>query len=294
MAIQLPCRTVAAITAKERGPVSILRRCANHNLSKFRCQQSVLSPVCEFSHSLKPKKLSTLSTSSSHRPSLKVSAASADPQAVPAELGETARANLTRAAANCKRIGWISFWTQLVLSSVSLVILLFSVSYSQTTGPTLSTYFTLFGVIAGFVSTIWAFRYTRLARSIRAYLDARDGKAPPEAAKNARKISKLEVMRSINWGAMVNLLGLGSTIIGLQATVGSLVGKTLTSATTNPFLAGNAGSYNAVHALDVFLVQSSTNTLLAHFCGIVFSMWLLRVIDGSSAPSGSAPKPQAA
>lgn len=40
-----------------------------------------------------------------------------------------------------------------------------------------------------------------------------------------------------------------------QATVGLLVAKTLTNATANPFLAGGAGSYNPVLALDVFLVQ---------------------------------------
>jgi len=41
----------------------------------------------------------------------------------------------------------------------------------------------------------------------------------------------------------------------MQATVGLLVAKTLTNATANPFLAGGAGSYNPVLALDVFLVQ---------------------------------------
>lgn len=41
----------------------------------------------------------------------------------------------------------------------------------------------------------------------------------------------------------------------VQATVGLLVAKTLTNATANPFLAGGAGAYNPVLALDVFLVQ---------------------------------------
>ncbi len=41
----------------------------------------------------------------------------------------------------------------------------------------------------------------------------------------------------------------------MQATVGLLVAKTLTNATANPFLAGGAGAYNPVLALDVFLVQ---------------------------------------
>lgn len=66
-----------------------------------------------------------------------------------------------------------------------------------------------------------------------------------------------QVVRTMNWGSVVNLLGLGSTILGLQATVGVLVAKTLSNATANPFLAGGTGSYNPVLALDVFLVQVS-------------------------------------
>jgi hypothetical protein len=44
----------------------------------------------------------------------------------------------------------------------------------------------------------------------------------------------------------------------------------------NPFLAGN---YNPVLALDVFLVQAATNTLLGHFLSLLCSLWLLNVIS---------------
>ena len=67
-----------------------------------------------------------------------------------------------------------------------------------------------------------------------------------------------------------------------QATVGLLVAKTLTNATANPFLSGGAGSYNPVLALDVFLVQASTNTALAHFASLLASLWLIRVINRPS------------
>ena len=59
----------------------------------------------------------------------------------------------------------------------------------------------------------------------------------------------------------------------VQATVGLLVAKTLTNATANPFLAGGAGAYNPVLALDVFLVQVSSarntfiNTSMLHVIG---------------------------
>ncbi|CAL8471226.1 g10768 [Coccomyxa elongata] len=64
-----------------------------------------------------------------------------------------------------------------------------------------------------------------------------------------------------------------------QATVGLLVAKTLTNATANPFLAGGAGAYNPVLALDVFLVQASTNTLLSHFASLLCSLYIMRVIS---------------
>jgi uncharacterized membrane protein len=44
----------------------------------------------------------------------------------------------------------------------------------------------------------------------------------------------------------------------------------------NPFM---SGSYNPVLALDVFLVQAATNTLLGHFLSLLCSLWLLNVIS---------------
>jgi hypothetical protein len=40
-----------------------------------------------------------------------------------------------------------------------------------------------------------------------------------------------------------------------------------------------SGSYNPVLALDVFLVQAATNTLLGHFLSLLCSLWLLNVIS---------------
>ena len=63
------------------------------------------------------------------------------------------------------------------------------------------------------------------------------------------------MLGSLERGCWINIAGMVSTLLGLQATVGLLVAKTLTNATANPFLSGGAGSYNPVLALDVFLVQ---------------------------------------
>lgn len=49
---------------------------------------------------------------------------------------------------------------------------------------------------------------------------------------------------------------MGATLLGLQATVGVLVAKALTSSST-PYLQGAPQGYSPVLALDVFLVQVS-------------------------------------
>lgn len=61
------------------------------------------------------------------------SSASSNPpvQVTSASISEPARKNLTNAAAACRRFGWLSFWTQLVLSVVSAIILLFSVAFTS-------------------------------------------------------------------------------------------------------------------------------------------------------------------
>ena len=49
-------------------------------------------------------------------------------------LPDPARRNLQSAAAACRRFGWIGFWSQLTLSIVSAIILLFSVAFTSQVG----------------------------------------------------------------------------------------------------------------------------------------------------------------
>ena len=79
-------------------------------------------------------------------------------------------------------------------------------------------------------------------------------------------------------GVIINLVGLGSTLLGIQALVGVLVAKTLSNATANPFATSSAAMYNPVLALDVFLVQAASNTLLGHFLSLACSLWLLNIV----------------
>lgn len=179
-----------------------------------------------------------------------------------------------------KRLGSLGFWGQLVCTIVAAVILSFSVVITGKITSPATFYATSGGIVAAFLSVFWSFGYIRLSDRLRK--TANDpSKAPPRA----------DVVKSLKNGIAVNLLGMGAAILGMQATVGLLVAKALTTS-SNPYYQGITPGNTPVLALDVFLVQAGANTILSHFLGLVFSLELLRSV--TVPPSDGVPVPRAA
>lgn len=177
-----------------------------------------------------------------------------------------------------KRLGSLGFWGQLVCTIVAAVILSFSVVVTGKITSPATFYSTSGGILAGFLSVFWSFGYIRLSDRLRK--TATDpSKAPPRA----------DVVKSLKNGITVNLLGMGAAILGMQATVGLLVAKALTTS-SNPYYQGIAPGSSPVLALDVFLVQASANTILSHFLGLVFSLELLRSVTLPTSDGMPVPK----
>ncbi|KAB5520727.1 hypothetical protein DKX38_025046 [Salix brachista] len=103
---------------------------------------------------------------------------------------------------------------------------------------------------------------------------------------NVEAPPRADVVKSLKNGIILNLLGMGAAILGMQATVGLLVAKALTSP-ANPYYQQISPGYSPVLALDVFLVQASANTILSHFLGLVFTSELLRSV--TLPPSENTP-----
>ncbi|KAJ0700650.1 hypothetical protein HanOQP8_Chr10g0370541 [Helianthus annuus] len=179
-----------------------------------------------------------------------------------------------------KRLGSLGFWGQLVCTIVAAVILSFSVVITGKITSPATFYATAGGIVAAFLSVFWSFGYIRLSDRLRK--TANDpSKAPPRA----------DVVKSLRNGIALNLLGMGAAILGMQATVGLLVAKALTTS-ANPYYKGVSPGSSPVLALDIFLVQASANTILSHFLGLVSSLELLRFVtvppSDSIAVSGAA------
>ncbi|GKV43177.1 hypothetical protein SLEP1_g50502 [Rubroshorea leprosula] len=176
-----------------------------------------------------------------------------------------------------RRLGSLGFWVQLVCTMVAAVILSFSVVITGQISSPATFYATAGGIAAAFVSVFWSFGYIRLADKLKSTA-SEPSKAPPRA----------DVIKGLRNGIVLNLLGMGATILGMQATVGLLVAKALTSS-ANPYQRVSPG-YSPVLALDVFLVQASANTILSHFLGLVFSLELLRWVTLPLAETISVPQ----
>ncbi|KAH7575312.1 hypothetical protein JRO89_XS02G0081200 [Xanthoceras sorbifolium] len=215
-----------------------------------------------------------------------------------AKLAQVAK-RLENTSRYFKRLGSLGFWGQLVCTAVAAVILSFSVVVTGKVTSPATFYATAGGIAAAFISVFWSFGYIRLSEKLRKTASEPSKKnvnmynwhAQVLGPEDKRIFSpeappRADVVKSLKNGIVVNLLGMGAAILGMQATVGLLVAKALTSS-ANPYYQGISPGYSPVLALDVFLVQASANTILSHFLGLVFSLELLRSV--TLPPSESMP-----
>jgi amino acid transporter len=167
--------------------------------------------------------------------------------------------------------GWISFWTQIILSVISAALLGFGgVNRGAATQPGVAPnpglgggiFFAVAGLVALFIGAYWAFSYTRLARRLK----TPDAQARPKPG---------DLIKMLRLGLLINLLGTLLTLLGAQAIVGSLLLKSFAQA--GSLFSGTLSRF--VTPLDIFLVQANINTLMAHFFGIIATLWLIQVMN---------------
>jgi Protein of unknown function (DUF3611) len=170
---------------------------------------------------------------------------------------------LREIASTFRLTGWISFWVQLVLTVISSAILLFaSISNRSPTnnpGTSVGVVLTVCGIgVLGF-NMFWAIaRYVPIGRRL--------------AAEPENRPKKAEAIQTLRTGLIASLVGILLALLGAEAIVGLLFGKAVSQ--------GVAGFVNTdpakfIQPLDILVVQASINVILAQFCGISASLWLL-------------------
>lgn len=184
---------------------------------------------------------------------------------------------LERFSTALRRTGWIGFWVQLVLGIISTIILLFAFVFALPGLGTAATrsnpgtggglFFAICGLAVLYFSVYQSFRYTKLARQLRS----------PNPSLRPTKAYTTQILR---FGLIASVTGMGLSLLGAGAINGTLVAKSLRQ--PGVFFSTAVDLKDFVQPLDLFVVQANTNTILAHFAGIVAILWLLDYINKPS------------
>lgn len=177
-----------------------------------------------------------------------------------------------RVAFSLRTGGWACFWTQLVLGVIAAIIQIFAIAVfsresagkvaGNTPGVEGGLILALLGLgVLGF-SIFQAFRYTRLARQLKA-----PGISRPSRGKT---------MKQIRIGLISNMTGMLLTLLASEAINGILLAKAISQ--PRGLLDASANLQNFVQPLDFFVVLANTHTIVAHFAGIAAALWLMNQI----------------
>ncbi len=185
--------------------------------------------------------------------------------------GASIPAAILRASATLKLAGNIGFWVQIILGVVAALILLFAsaslvgsdatnanqdIRFSQ--GSSFGLFCAAGGIIALIVSIFFFFRYKTIARLML-------------AGDSSLRPKKSYTIQTIKFGLLANLLGMMFAIIGAEAFVGLVLGKSLTI----PQGAVFSNTSQLIQPKDLFIILANTHTIASHFTGIVIALWLL-------------------
>lgn len=162
--------------------------------------------------------------------------------------------------------GWIGVWGQLVLGIISSIILLLA---SSNVGQPANANATDPGSLPGLgiawiallilaIGIFWNFRYTLISKKLRSAEE---------------RPSRAQTVKTLKMGIVVSLVGMLVTLLGVFALVGALTVKSLSPRTQALGL-----QIITVQPIDMLVVQAICLIILAHFGGLVTSLWLFNKI----------------
>ncbi|GAX27601.1 hypothetical protein FisN_13Hh310 [Fistulifera solaris] len=185
---------------------------------------------------------------------------------------------LLTASKSLRRVSWFSWWSQVILTSVSGVILGFARrtlvqrNTALSTGGTSSFFLSGIGLIVSAVSILWTWgNGSRLSRRLI--------RRPLPRAKAAHMLR-----RAVQVGVTINLVGLLVHLLAAEEIVGTLALQVLTSSSSRNAMFPEG----LVQPLDILVVQANTNSLLSHFCSLASLLFYTKQIDQVDPPQSSS------
>jgi hypothetical protein len=176
----------------------------------------------------------------------------------------------TNLSATFLRLGWIGFWVQVVLGAIPLTLTIYAFIFGRSgtrSGLPLIEYLTITGLLILIFTTIWSFRYTRLAKKL----------ADPQ-----RRVTQDEVRRTTWIGVLGGTLGLVFSMLVMLAEVTQLLFYFLRAPQAGvPVIQTGGATSSWVSAVDIMSLLALIVIMFGELVVLMFSLWLLfrTVID---------------
>ena len=162
------------------------------------------------------------------------------------------------------RLGWTGFWIQIVIGIVPLTLIIYAQSTGGTTrrGLLLVGYLTIAGFLVLIFTTVWFYRYTRLAQRI----------------SNSTLRPSLFLVQKAAWiGVASSALGLVFSMLVILFEVAQLLMYFLRAPQAGVPAVQTTGGGQAswVSAVDMMHLMALVVTTFGEFIVLAFSLWLL-------------------
>jgi lysylphosphatidylglycerol synthetase-like protein (DUF2156 family) len=172
-----------------------------------------------------------------------------------------------RLARSFSSLGWLGFWMQIAVGSVPLVLTIYALAFGRNAAPStragfpLIEYLSIAGLVVLAFTTIWSFRYTRLAVRL---------------TDSTRRPTRKAVQRTVWTGVKASTLGIAlSMLVLLFEVVQLLIYFLRTPQAGVPVIQTTGGPASWVSAADMAGLLALLLTMFAEVTILAFSLWLL-------------------
>jgi hypothetical protein len=181
-------------------------------------------------------------------------------------------------------LGWIGFWVQVAVGSIPIVLMIYVFAFARETrastrgGLPVVEYLTIVSLLVLAFTTLWSYRYTRLAKRI----------ADPQQATSA-----LALNRTAWTGVVASTLGIVFSMLVMLLEVAQLLVYFLRAPQAGVPVIQTTGGGPAswVSAADIMSLMALILTLGAELVVLLLSLWLLfrtRVASAAAADASDA------
>jgi hypothetical protein len=165
------------------------------------------------------------------------------------------------------RLGWLGFWMQVAVGAIPLALTIYAFVFGRNPAPgtragfPLIEYLSIAGLLVLAFTTIWSYRYTRLAARL-----ADPGQRPAESA----------VQRTVWTGVKASTIGIVFSMLVMFFEVGQLLIYFLRAPQAGiPVIQTTGGPASWVSAADIAGLMALLLTMFVEVTVLAFSVWLL-------------------